>query len=86
MLGFLDRIEDGLAVILVEETVNEFTVHAENLPANSEVGTIFNLDFDGDNYHIVSINEKETEKRKDTSIKLLQKLETRKKKSKFKRN
>ncbi|HLR43428.1 MAG TPA: DUF3006 family protein [Pseudogracilibacillus sp.] len=86
MLGFLDRIEEDLAVILVEETVNEFTVHTEDLPANSEVGTIFNLDFDGENYQIVSINEEETEKRKETSVKLLQKLQKRKKKSKFKRN
>jgi len=86
MLGFLDRIEEGLAVILVEKSVNEFTVRAEDLPPNSEVGTIFNLDFDDENYHIISINEEETEKRKDTSVKLLQKLQKRKKKSKFKRN
>lgn len=86
MLGFLDRIEEGLAVILIEETVNEFTVHAETLPSNSEVGTIFNLVHDGENYHIVSINEEETEKRKDTSVTLLQGLQKRKKKSKFKRN
>lgn len=86
MLGFLDRIEDGLAVILIEETVNEFTLPEADLPEDSTVGTIFNLEFDGENYHILSINEVETERRKEASKTLLQKLQKRKKKSKFKRN
>ena len=86
MKGVLDRIEDGIAVILVEEKGDEFTVKEADLPAGSKEGTWFQLDFNDSGYTILAIDENATDKAKETSALLLKKLQQKKRKSKFKRN
>lgn len=85
MLGYLDRFEGNLAVILIEENQTECQVQKSDLPAGSEVGTVFNLKEEKDTCTILSINENETKQRKDTALNLHQSLQKRKKRSTFKR-
>ncbi len=86
MRGVLDRIEDGTAVILVEEKGDEFTVKEADLPVGSKEGTWFQLDFNDSGYTILAIDENATDKANETSALLLKKLQRKKSKSKFKRN
>ncbi len=86
MQGVLDRIEDGIAVILVEEKGDEFTIAEHDLPAGSEVGTWFQLTYEDAGYTILAIDEVATGKESQTSALLLKQLQQRKKQSKFKRN
>lgn len=85
MKGVLDRIEDGLAVILVEAKDDEFTIPKHELPAGSGEGTWFKLSKKDGNYSILSIDEEATGQQRHTSEQLLKKLQKRKKKSKFQR-
>jgi len=85
MKGVLDRIEDGLAVILIEEKGEEFTLREQDLPVGSKEGTWFKLSYKDGNYSILAIDEKATKEQSKTSEKLLEKLQNRKKESKFKR-
>ncbi|MEI3605346.1 DUF3006 domain-containing protein [Pseudogracilibacillus sp. SE30717A] len=86
MKGVLDRIEDGVAVILVEEKGDEFTIAEYDLPAGSEVGTWFKLDYKDAGYTILAIDEVATGNETMASALLLKQLQSRKKQSKFKRN
>lgn len=85
MKGVLDRIEDGLAVILVEDAGNEFTVRQDELPVDSKEGTLFKLDYTDGKYTISSIDTAETERAQEKSALLLRKAQQKKKQSKFKR-
>jgi len=85
MRGVLDRMEDGLAVILVEEKGDEFTVSANDLPEGSEEGTWFQLSHNRSGYAIIKIDQTMTEKQTDKSLLLQKKLRQRKRPSKFKR-
>ncbi|MEI3612958.1 DUF3006 domain-containing protein [Pseudogracilibacillus sp. SO30301A] len=86
MKGVLDRIEDGIAVILVEEKGDEFTVKEDDLPVDSKEGTWFQLDVNDSGYTILAIDENMTNKANETSALYLKKLQLKKRKSKFKRN
>lgn len=86
MKGVLDRIEDGLAVILVEEKGDEFTISAHELPVGSKEGTWFELAYEDGGYFIHSIDEQATKKHDEASNFLLTKLQQKKKRSKFKRS
>lgn len=85
MKGVLDRIEDGVAIILVEERDEQFTVPAHDLPAGSNEGTWFTLRAHGDEYSIVAIDEQRTASQKERINKLQQKLRKKRRTSKFKR-
>ena len=85
MKGVIDRIEDGLAVVLVEEANDEFTIKENKLPTGSKEGTSLTLDYTGGTYTIISIDEETTRKMEETSTLLMNKLQKRKKASKFKR-
>jgi len=86
MKGVIDRIEDGLAVILVEKDNVEFKIKENELPAGSKEGTWFTLDYKNGKYTIISIDEKTTKEMEQTSVLLMNKLKKRKKSSKFKRS
>lgn len=86
MKGVLDRIEDGIAVILVEEKGDEFTIRAHDLPDGSEEGTWFRLDYGDTGYTILAIDETTTNEADERSALYFKKLQQRKKQSKFKRN
>lgn len=85
MKGVLDRIEDGIAVILVEDRNAQFTVLEQDLPPGSKEGTWFALEFDGSHYHIKHIDKHTTSEKKERATDLLQQLKLRKKQSKFER-
>jgi len=86
MKGVLDRVEDGVAVILVEDKQDEFTVSAKDLPTGSKEGTWFHLTYDGASYTILNIDKEKTASSKKQISSLAQKLQVRKKQSKFKRS
>lgn len=85
MRGVLDRIEDGIAVILVEESDEQFTVSKEELPPGSKEGTWFLLEHDGNKFQIKHIDEQTTKAKEEKVKDLFQQLQSRKKKSKFTR-
>lgn|GEM_PF-4056762 len=85
MIGVLDRMEEGFAVILVAEKNDQFTVRKQELPAGSKEGTAFRLKHDDSSYIIIGIDEAETRKRKESSASLMEQLQQRKKQSKFRR-
>lgn len=85
MKGVLDRIEDKLAVILVEDLGKEFTVQTNELPPNSVEGTWFKIAQTDKGFTIIEIDDIETERARSKSDLLLKKLQQKKKKSKFKR-
>lgn len=85
MHGFLDRFEGKMAVILVEEVKEEFTVNKEMLPDGSDVNTYFEIEKKDGNYHIVQIDTTKTTKEKQTTSDLMAKLRAKKTGSKFKK-
>jgi Ser/Thr protein kinase RdoA (MazF antagonist) len=85
MIGVLDRFEGELAVILVEEEKEEFTVDKKELPSGSEVNTLFNVTKENGNYRILEINKEATSKAQKKSANLMDQLRARSKGSKFKR-
>lgn len=86
MKGVLDRIEDDMAVIIIEEVGREFTLAKEELPSGSKIGTWFAIDFSDDQYTILSIDKEKTEQAYEKSALLMKKLQQKKKRSKFKRS
>lgn len=86
MQGILDRIEDGdQAVILIEEIQKALVIPMCELPKGSKEGTYFNVEEKGGQYHVLSINKEATEKEAQKSIDLMEKLRSKSKESKFKR-
>lgn len=83
MLGVLDRFEGNLAVILVEENNEQFTIEREKLPAESVEGTWFHLSKHRDSYHVNSIDIAKTEEKSAANALLLERLQKRRRKSKF---
>lgn len=86
MKGVLDRIEDDMAVIIIEEVGREFTLAKEELPSGSKIGTWFAIDFSDDQYTILSIDKERSEQAYEKSALLMKKLQQKKKRSKFKRS
>lgn len=83
MKGVLDRIEDGIAVILVKGKNEQFTVSEKDLPPGSKEGTWFTLEYDGNEFRIKEIDEETTKEKAEKVANLFQQLQSRKKKSKF---
>lgn len=83
MKAVLDRIENGIAVLLVEELKEEFTVNEATLPTGSKAGIWFNVEKVTNSFKIISIDEATTEKNIHKSASLMAKLQEKKKRSKF---
>jgi len=78
--GVFDRIEDNeKAVILIEEMNDEFIVPVNELPKGAKVNTWLNIEKINDEYHVHSINEKETVRKKEKTSALMEKLRERSK-------
>lgn len=86
MQGVIDRIEDGIAVVLIEAKNKEWTVEVEHLPKDAKEGTILQLEAESKIYKIIGIDEAVTKTATDKAKSLQNKLRTKKKTSKFKRN
>ena len=83
--GVLDRIEDNIASVLVEELGEQFTVPKAKLPRGSEEGTWFTVEKKNDTYIIIAIDKDKTVRESKHSKKLMNQLQSRKKVSRFKR-
>ena len=86
MQGVIDRIEDEIAVILIEEKKQEWTIHESKLPAQSGAGTILQLKETEEGFEIIAIDEEATQKAAAKANMLQKKLKAKKKRSKFKRD
>lgn len=84
--GVLDRIEDGIATILIEEKNEELTLPQADLPEGSEEGTWFSLKRKNDTFIIDEIDEAKTASTWQQSKNLMDKLKSKKRTSKFKRS
>lgn len=85
MKGVLDRIENQLAVILIEDINKEIIIPMKDLPPNSQEGTWFDLEELEGEIKIISIDHDLTQKEAQKSQDLLNQLRTKSKGSKFKR-
>lgn len=85
MQAVIDRIEDGVAVILIEELKEEWTTDKANLPSGSEAGTWLTIQQTADGWEIIQIDEEATKAASASARNLQQKLQKKKKRSKFKR-
>lgn len=85
MLGVIDRIEDGIAVILIEAENKEWTVAEDHLPTDAKEGTILQLEVVQDTFNIIRIDEEATKSATAKATSLQNKLQAKKKRSKFKR-
>lgn len=85
MQAVIDRIEDEIAVILIEEKQLEWKTDAGNLPIGSEAGTWLIIQETADSWEIISIDEAATSEANAAAKQVQQKLQQKKKRSKFKR-
>jgi len=85
MRGVIDRIEDSIAVILIEENNQEWKIAEEKLPTGAEEGAVLLLEATNDTYTIVGIDQDTTNAASNKAQKLQNKLQAKKKRSKFKR-
>ncbi|GAB3794288.1 DUF3006 domain-containing protein [Virgibacillus kimchii] len=86
MKGILDRFEGNKAVILIEETKEEWVTYRENLPPGSDVNTYFTMKKNNKDYNIIAIDETTTEEQAQKSSALMKKLRNKSSGSKFKKN
>lgn len=86
MLGVIDRIEDGIAVILIDEKQQEWSIEASFLPKGSVEGTVLQLIETDESFEIISIDWEATAAATKKAQLLQKKLHAKKKRSKFKRN
>jgi len=75
--GVLDRFENNIAVILIEEVNQELMVPKKNLPNKSYEGTWFLISITTDGFHILHIDKETTQTEKEKSLKLLKKLKNK---------
>lgn len=76
----VDRIEEGLAVLLVEsdgETVAERHLSADDLPQDAGEGAVLELSFDRDDLVGVEYRPSETEDRRERAREKFDRLSTR---------
>ena len=85
MRGVIDRIEDGIAVILIEEKNREWRIAKEKLPTGAKEGAVLQLEMTNDTYTIIGLDEEATSAASNKAQKLQNKLQAKKKRSKFKR-
>ncbi|MDN7246760.1 DUF3006 domain-containing protein [Planococcus shenhongbingii] len=86
MRGTLDRIEDGqLAVILLEEEQREIVLPVQYLPKGSRVHSWFEIVMDGEEIISITLDEETAESKMNEAEDLMQKLRSRRRSSRFKR-
>lgn len=86
MRGILDRFEKDIAVILIEEKKEEFTVPKSQLPEESKIDTYFFIEKTADGYQITGIDMEKTDQETKKASSLMDQLKAKKKTSKFKKN
>lgn len=85
MKGMLNRIEDGWAVILIEEEQKELLLPVSHLPEGSEVNSWFEIELDGDKFCSISLDEESRAVKEKEARDLRRRLRRRSGSSRFKR-
>lgn len=85
MKGFLDRIENNLAVIIADDEKQQFIIKQSLLPKGSVVGTWFHLTVNNGDIISLSIDEAATSKKNEEMMLLRKKILEKKQHSKYKR-
>lgn len=85
MKGMLNRIEDGWAVILIEEEQKEFLLPLSQLPEGSQVNSWFEIELDGEKLCSISLDEESRAAKEKEARDLRRKLRRRSSGSQFKR-
>lgn len=85
MHGVIDRIEDGIAIILIASKEIEWSVNEADLPQGSREGTVLQLAATADGFSIIGVDKEATIAATDKATSLQKKLQAKKKRSKFKR-
>lgn len=85
MQAVIDRIEDGIAVILIEEVQVEYAIDELELPAGSKEGTWLTVQQTENDWKIIGIDEEATKAATTSAQQLQRKLQKKKKRSRFKR-
>lgn len=85
MKGMLNRIEDGWAVILIEEEQKEFLLPLSQLPEGSQVNSWFEIELDGEKLCSISLDEESRAVKEKEVRDLRRKLRRRSGGSRFKR-
>ena len=86
MRGTLDRIEKGyLAVILLEEERQEIILPIRHLPEGSRVNSWFEIVMDGEDIISIALDEETAEAKESEAQDLMQKLRSKRRGSRFKR-
>lgn len=83
--GVLDRIENGIATILIDDLNEELILSASELPEGSEEGTWFYLEKVNDSFVINKIDHTRVASERQRSKNIMKQLQSRNKTSKFKR-
>jgi len=83
--GVLDRIENGIATIIIDELHEQLSIADSELPEGSKEGTWFLLKKKDNSFEIIKIDKEKTTTEWQHSTSLMNKLQSRKRSSKFKR-
>lgn len=85
-IGYIDRIEEGrYAVLLVEALAKEIIVDVSELPEGAKEGTYLKVTLIDGDVQRMTINQKETDKMEQEIKEKLQRIQSRSRKSRFKR-
>lgn len=85
MKGVIDRIEEGVAVVVIPEKNEQFTLAENDLPQGCKAGVWLTLTYDDGTYTIVGVDKQTTLEQEKKISDLHAQLQKRKKTSKFKR-
>lgn len=85
MKGMLNRIEDGWAVILIEEEQKELLLPLSQLPEGSQVNSWFDIELEGEDLCSISLDEESRAAKEQEARDLRRKLRRRSRGSRFKR-
>ncbi|RTR27133.1 DUF3006 family protein [Robertmurraya yapensis] len=86
MKAYFDRIEEDVAVIIIEETKEQFIKPIEQLPAGAVPGTWFEVTINQDEIVEMKLDASTTESKQRTTEDLLAKIRSKNKRSKYRKN
>ncbi|MGG0719300.1 DUF3006 domain-containing protein [Robertmurraya massiliosenegalensis] len=85
MKAYIDRFEENLAVIIIEEIKKQFTKPIDQLPNGALPGTWLKVTLKDNDIMEMKIDEEETNSTKNSVDNLMAHLRSKKKESKFKK-
>lgn len=86
MKAYFDRIEENAAVIIIEETKEQFTKPIEQLPAGAVPGTWLEVTINHDEIVEIKLDASTTESKQQTTEDLMAKIRGKNKRSKYRKN